>query len=44
MYAAPGLSLADVLDTENDIVVAGFNLVAHEPKQLNEPGIMSYAA
>ena len=44
MYVAPGLSVADVLATSNDIVVAGLNLLAYEPKQLYEPAIMGYAA
>ena len=44
MYTAPGLSVADVVATENDIVVAAFNLQAYQPKQFNEPAIMAYAA
>ena len=44
MYAATGLSLADVLATSADIVVAAFDVVKHVPKVLVEPAVKGYAA
>ncbi|GAB7338950.1 hypothetical protein MBLNU457_5623t1 [Dothideomycetes sp. NU457] len=43
MYASPGLTLEDILVTENAILVAGIALVAGTPKLSVEPPISPYA-
>lgn len=43
MYASPGLTLEDILVTENAILVAGIALVAGTPKLSVEPTVSPYA-
>ena len=43
MYAAPGLTLEDILVTENSILVAGITLLTYLPKMVQEPVISAYA-
>jgi len=43
MYAAPGLTLEDILLTENAILVAGITLISDPNKMANEPAISAYA-
>lgn len=43
MFAAPGLSLADIFATEAVIPIAVFDILAYEPKVASEPPIMPYA-
>ncbi|KAK6600240.1 hypothetical protein H4I96_07566 [Botrytis cinerea] len=40
---APGISLADVIETEALIPLAALNVLAYEKKITNEPALMSYA-
>ena len=42
-YLAPGLTIEDLLVTENAILVAGLSLVTYLPKMANEPAISAYA-
>lgn len=43
-FAAPGLSLSDILATEALIPIAAASILAFEPKTAFEPPIMAYAA
>lgn len=43
-FAAPGLTLADVLDIEATIPFAAYQIVVYNPKVLVEPAIKAYAS
>jgi len=42
-FAAPGLTLDDVLATEQTIPFAGYQIIVYNPKVTTEPPIKAYA-